>query len=295
MNTTTTRLATKPEVTSIAASSARVAYSDRGAGEPVLMLHCTSASSTEWRSLCDLLGEEFRPIATDQLGCGRSDPWPGQRPFTLAEEAAPILRIIDGIGHPVHLVGHSYGGGLALRIARERPEMVRSLTLVEPSCFHLLRQAGGHEQSLFREITEIADVVRNAVTTGNYGYGMERFVDYWSGKGTWSRMDGEAQTSMSRKLGKVALDFHALTDEPACLEDYAALDHPTLILCGERALAPSRRIVELLADVLPNAVVEEIAGAGHLSPFTHAEAVNEAIHRHIHRTGNPALHHAKAA
>ena len=77
----------------------------------------------------------------------------------------------------MHLVGHSYGGGLALRIARERPEMVRSLTLVEPSCFHLLRQTGGHEQSLFREITEIADVVRNAVTTGNYGYGME---PYWA-------------------------------------------------------------------------------------------------------------------
>ena len=119
--------------------SVAIAYSESGTGEPVLLIHCSSASSAEWDSLRDALDEDFRVIAPDQWGCGESDPWTGQGEFNLAREAAPILDITGRIGTAVHLVGHSYGGGVALRLARERPELIRSLTLIEPSVFHLLR------------------------------------------------------------------------------------------------------------------------------------------------------------
>jgi pimeloyl-ACP methyl ester carboxylesterase len=282
-------------MTTIEMNGAQVAYSDAGTGEPILLIHCSSASGNEWRSLCETLGQRFRPIAPDQWGCGRSDPWMGRGSFNLAEEAAPILRIIDSIGIPVHLVGHSYGGAVALRVARERPQMIRSLTLVEPSSFHVLRNGGAVEQALFCEIADVAEAVKEAVTTGDYWGGMARFVDYWSGEGAWSTMSHEARLKMSQRLAKVVLDFRALFDESATLEDYGTLAHRTLFLCGEHSPGPSRRIVEMLAAVMPRARIERIPGAGHMSPVTHPDAVNTAIREHVCQTTIGEVPQARAA
>lgn len=282
-------------MTTVEMKGAQVAYSDRGTGEPIVLIHCSSASGKEWRSLCETLGRRFRPIAPDQWGCGRSDPWMGCGSFSLAEEAAPILRIIDRIGAPVHLVGHSYGGAVALRVARKRPQVIRSLTLVEPSLFHLLRQGGAAEQGLFREIADVAGAVKEAVTTGDYWGGMARFVDYWSGEGGWSTMSHEARVKMSQRLAKVVLDFRALFDEPATLEDYGTLAHRTLILCGEHSPGPSRRIVEMLATVMPRAHIKRILGAGHMSPVTHPDDVNTAIRDHVCRATAGEAPQAQAA
>lgn len=263
---------------SIDSGESRITYDDTGSGEPVLLVHCSSASGTEWRALRERLGTGFRQIVPDQWQCGASDPWHGRSAFTLGEEAAPIVALLDRIGEPVHLVGHSYGGGVALRVARERPGMIRSLTLIEPSAFHLLRR---REPALFGEISQVARHVERAVAGGDYWNGMGRFVDYWSGAGAWQGMARDIRTRLCQRLPKVVLDFRALFDEPADLDDYAQLEMPTLLVCGDRSPGPSRRIVELLRGALHRASVKRIAGAGHMSPLTHADAVNAAILEHL--------------
>lgn len=263
--------------------SSRINYAETGAGDPVVLIHCSSASGTEWTALCQQLQDQFRCVAPDQWNCGRSDMWPGHGPFTLSEEAEPIIEVIDRIGTPVHLVGHSYGGGVALRVARERPDSIRSLTLIEPSIFHILRHAGCREQELYNEISGVAQAVKQAIGTGDFWAGMGVFVDYWNGEGAWEAMPLEARMKLSQRLGKVVLDFRALFEEPASLVDYAALTPPTLIVCGDSSPAPSRRIVDMLAEAMPGARVQRIAGAGHMSPLTHPDAVNAAVIEHLER------------
>jgi pimeloyl-ACP methyl ester carboxylesterase len=263
--------------------NAAIAYSDSGTGEPVLLIHCSSASRAEWDSLCDALHEDFRVIAPDQWGCGESDPWTGQGEFNLAQEAAPILDIIGRIGAAVHLIGHSYGGGVALRLARQRPDLIRSLILIEPSAFHLLREGDLEDRTLFREIFSVADTVREAILSGDYWGGMGRFVDYWNGEGAWNAMSQKARMKLVENLSKVVLDFHALFAEPTRLKDYAALSIPTLLLCGDRSPKPSCRIVKMLASAMPHARLVRIQGAAHMSPFTHSDAVNAAIGAHLHQ------------
>jgi len=277
---------------SINVNGARIAYTDGGDGDPIVLIHCSSASSAEWRSLVDALDGDFHAIALDQWSCGESDLWRGHEAFGLADEAAPILRLIDSLGTPVHLVGHSYGGGVALHVARRRPGMIRSLTLIEPSLFHLLRNGSAGERTLFREVENIARTVTRAVEGGDRWSGMACFVDYWSGTGTWESMPHAARAQLSRRLDKVVLDFRALIEEPAELDDYAVLDIPTLIVCGERSPAPSRRIVEMLAAAMPRARVERIADAGHMSPVTHSHAVNDSIHTHLRGTASVPRRHA---
>lgn len=265
------------------AKQSTISYAEAGQGEPVVLVHCSSASATEWTALCDELGDQFRSIMPDQWSCGHSDPWPGLGPFTLADEAAPVVGLIDRLGSPVHLVGHSYGGGVALRIALERPAMIRGLTLVEPSIFHVLNGIGPKEQALYHEISGVAEAVKLAVNTGDLWGGMGRFVDYWNGEGAWDAMPAEARLKLSQRLGKVVLDFKALFEEPASIDDYAAIPAPTLLVCGNRSPGPSRRIVELLAGAMTDAVVAPIEGAGHMSPLTHPGAVNRAIAGFLHR------------
>lgn len=265
------------------ANPACIANIDVGRGEPVVMIHCSSATKAEWQSLCETLNADFQSFAVDQWGCGQRAPWTDKGEFNLVSEAAPIIELIRNIGTPVHLVGHSYGGGVALRIARELPQLIRSLTLVEPSSFHLLKEGNTDDQTLLQEIIDVAEAVNEAVSSGNYWGGTGTFVDYWSGEGTWDAMPHKLQMTLSQTLGKVILDFAALLNEPALLEDYATITCPTLILCGERARRPSRRIVRMLAGTMPAAYVQEVAGAGHMSPLTHPETVNDLIREHLYR------------
>src|SRR3954462_12885429 len=104
----------------------------------VIALHCSGASGQMWRHLAALLGDRFSLLAPDLIGCGAAAPWNGAHDFTVADEAALTIGLIDASHGPVHLVGHSYGGGVALRVARERPSRIASLTLYEPSLLSVL-------------------------------------------------------------------------------------------------------------------------------------------------------------
>lgn len=264
------------------------AYTDKGRGETVVMIHCSSACAREWQKLSEALNADFRSIAVDQWGCGKSAPWGGQTDFTLACEAEPIVKLMRDFGTPVHLVGHSYGGAVAAKIAREHPDIVSSLTLIEPSSFHLLTASPG-DADLLREITSIARTVTNAVSTGGYWQGAEKFVDYWSGKGSWNAIPQELKMRLSQTLGKVVLDFQALLNETALPEDYADIACPTLLLCGEFARAPSRRIIDIFAAMIPGAILHTIPKAGHMSPVTHPDIVNRKIIEHLYLHSDSGL------
>src|ERR1700759_5662393 len=118
----------------------------------VIALHCSGSGATQWRKLGEALGSRHALVAPEHYGCDSTGPWSGERAFTLADEAAKTGGIINASRGKVHLVGHSYGGGVALRAAIERPERIASLTLYEPSAFHLLKMMGSYGAHALAEI-----------------------------------------------------------------------------------------------------------------------------------------------
>ena len=248
---------------------------------PVVMLHCSASSGRQWDALSEVLGQRSAVAAPDQWSCGNRGPWRGLGRFSLSAEAAAVHETIDRLGRPVHLVGHSDGGALAMHIARCRPDAVASLTLIEPSAFHLLRHSHAADRAIFGEIAGVARDVDCALENGDAHSGMARFVDYWSGAGAWDHMSEKARAKFAPRLEKIALDFQALFDEPAELADFADLKLPTVIVRGSLSPAPSRRIVEMLAGALRGARVEVIFRADHMSPLSHADTVNCIVAAHI--------------
>ena len=258
-----------------------VEYAECGRGQPVVLLHSTGASSGQWRALTDRLSARFHVFAPDLYGYGATGPWPGHGAFSLADEAALVHMLLDCFEEPAHLVGHSYGGAVALHVARARGEELRSLTLIEPVAFHLLRGGDETDTTALCEITEIAEMVTRSLGRGNYVEGFGRFVDYWSGPGTWTGIPLSKRTGMAASLAKVALDFHATITDAAHLIDFGRIAVPTLLMQGSQTALPTRRICHRLAGVLPGASTRTIRGAGHMSPLTHRDEVNDLIVAHL--------------
>ncbi|HEX2257756.1 MAG TPA: alpha/beta hydrolase [Afifellaceae bacterium] len=248
------------------------------AARPVIVaLHCSGSTGRQWSGLIERLGGSHDVHAPDLFGTASRGPWLGAREFSLADEAEPILALIDRAEAPAYLVGHSYGGGLALHVALSRPDRVAGLALYEPSSFHLLKGMGGEGIAALSEITELVRAVDDGVLSGAYREAAARFVDYWGGSGAWAAMPPRLQAALVRYLPKACLDFRALIGAPGTLEDLRQLMCPCLIVRGEQAPRPTQLMAEVLADHLPGATTALIRGAGHMGPLTHCSVVSGAI------------------
>ena len=256
--------------------------------ELVIALHCSGAGAGQWRLLGQVLGPDYELAAPEHYGCESVGPWTGEHAFTLADEAKRTIALIDSSERKVHLVGHSYGGAVALHVALVRPEKIASLTLYEPSAFHLLRQFGPRAAAALAEIRSIAELTGAGVVIGDYRGAAATFIDYWSGPGAWDALRPAVQEALTRWTPKAPLDFTALIDEPTSAGAYARITCPTLVIRGEFAPAPTRLIAEMLPSLLPVARLEVTAGAGHMGPITHAAQVSGLIAGHIDEIAAPA-------
>jgi pimeloyl-ACP methyl ester carboxylesterase len=247
----------------------------------VVALHCSGAGAGQWSNLAEALGGDYDVLAPEHYGCESSGPWTGEHAFTLADEAARAIALIDNSEEKVHLVGHSYGGGVALHVALARPDQIASMALYEPSAFHLLRQLGEPGAEAYAEISGVAWCLCDRVMSGNYRAAVAVFVDYWNGPGTWDAMRPAAQNALIRWAPKGPLDFRAVIDDPTSARAYRGLNMPVLILRGEHAPTPTRVIADGLSELLPSCRLMKIDGAGHMGPLTHASEVSALIVRHI--------------
>ena len=272
------------ELNGTTVSYLRTGGADTGRSETVVLLHSSACSGAQWRSFAESYGESFRVIAPDLYGYGATAPWSGGDRLRLADEAAIVSVLTADCDEPIHLVGHSYGGAVALKLAIERPERVRSLTLIEPVSFHLLWNSDARAVKFFDEVRVLADDVTAAVERGAHAAAMQRFVDYWNGKGAWAGMGERQRDAVLRTAPKIPMDFWAAITEPTLLEDYAALTQPTLILRGDRSPAPVQRIADLLASALSRVQTKILHGAGHMLPLTHRHIVNPIVAQQLQAT-----------
>jgi len=251
-----------------------------GIGEPVVLLHCTAGSGRQWADMVEALRPDFRAIAPDLCGYGDTAHWPGNGTFNLAVEADLIAALLDMLGRPAHIVGHSYGGAVALQFASRHPRYLKSLTLIEPASFHLLRDGDGIDEQAFREISETGATVVNALNCGDYQGGMRRFVDYWSGEGAWDALPASQRLALAARINKVTIDFWATINDPMRRDDLASLEMPTLVVSGGRSPLPTRRICFHLSRMISDVTVRTVPNAGHMLPFTHFGELRPLVAEH---------------
>src|SRR5258706_4733812 len=109
-----------------------------GAGDPVTLLHSSGLSGRQWRRLVpELVQRGMRAVVPDLTGHGRSDPWPEPTTFSFRTDVDRVVEILEA-GEPAHVIGHSYGGLIALHAGLAAPRSMRSLSLFDPVAFGVL-------------------------------------------------------------------------------------------------------------------------------------------------------------
>jgi pimeloyl-ACP methyl ester carboxylesterase len=259
-----------------------VFYRDEGAGPTVVLGHSSAGSSGQWSALFDRLRERYRLIAPDHLGYGRTAAYAGDLPLIEHEQA--VIDALLNIGNePVHLVGHSYGGALMAHAAVRTPGRVRSLTLIEPTLFHLL--ASTQRTIAHQEIWEVAQRVIRHVTAGNPEEAARGFIDYWVAPSAYDAMDERVRASVMAGMSKVHDEWlTAFEAQGATLEALAALSMPIQLVAGSTTTRAARDVLDVLRGIWPGAGYAEIPGAGHMSPLTHTTRVNDIAERFLDQT-----------
>jgi pimeloyl-ACP methyl ester carboxylesterase len=246
---------------------------------PVVFLHGTAASPRQWRDFISHLPHPFEIFTLDLPDHVAHEVRSEQR--SLSEEAQLLVHRVRGLGQPFHLVGHSYGAALALRIAMQWPGLVRSLTMFEPAMFHLLRDGHPFERQMHRDIARLESDLRRAVAAGAPESGAARFIDFWNGPGGFDVYAPEARRKVVARMDLILANFRSLDREAWPLPALARVSSPTLGVYGENSPLLVQHLTRLIAGVIENAKVLPVSAAGHMLPVTHAAAAAKLLSAHI--------------
>ncbi len=255
--------------------SLTIDHTDDGSGQPVILVHSSVSANRQWRALCDALKDRYRVIAVNLYGYGETTPWPGTAPQSLYAQAQLITSICQGIDTPIHLVGHSFGGSVALKAAMLLGSRVESMTLLEPNPFYLLKQEG--RMQAFLEARGLHDHVKCYGSLGDWPKVAERFADYWLGDGAWRTMPEKRRTAFAEALAPNFYEWDAVMGEPTTVAELKALQMRTMVVSDRATRLPIREIIDLLTTACPHWAFRTLAEGGHMAPLTRPELVNPLV------------------
>lgn len=245
-------------------------------GEVLVLVHGFASWAFSWRAQRRALVEAgYRVVTVDQLGCGASERVAAPV-YDTATQTAVLLAALDALGvGTAHVVGHSFGGRVAMQLALQAPERVRSLVLICPEAFAETRPpiAGVVAAPLLGPALAYYSLAPLLVPVG---------LRSLSGSDAWLTPEArEGYIAPLRIRGSVASQVwqarspkDGATSVPRHL---AEIRQRTLLLWGARDTAFPPADGERLAQIMPDARLRLLEGVGHLPHEEQAEVVSAAI------------------
>jgi len=239
-----------------------LAFSETGAGPPLVILPGLFGSKRNWAALARALGERHRVLTADLRNHGES-PW--AEPHDYPALAADVAHLIERtVGGPANVLGHSMGGKAAMMLALERPELVERLVVLDIAPVASTGTPLAYVQAMralplerFTRRSEVADALAEAIPDR----GVRNFLSL-------NAAVGDAGLSWTINLAALERDFEAILGFPE-IPPGRSFPGPTLFLGGGRSdyLRPEHR--PEIERLFPAATIETIPEAGH---WVHADA-----------------------
>ncbi|MDI9979556.1 alpha/beta hydrolase [Rhodococcus sp. IEGM 1307] len=251
---------------------ARVGARTKGRGRAVLLLHGVGSASASFWAQFETFNHEFELIAWDAFGYGDSSD-PAAEPC-LDDYAAAAAALLDARGHEdAHVVGVSWGGVVATRLAMRHPKRVRTLALVSSTY-------GRKNNAAVREGfgSRIAALERDGVRL-------------WAQARVDRQVSRHASLELRRRIVENAVASVRLPGFTAATRTLADTDHrpaldavqaSTIVLCGDQDEITGPAESRVLADGISGAEFLLVPGGGHLLNQDQSGVVNAALNRHWH-------------
>ncbi len=250
-------------------------FERHGGGRPLLLLHGFTGSSQNWRPLLPGLAVHYQVILVDILGHGRTASPPNENRYTIDRVVADLMALVDQWGYSeMGLLGYSMGGRLALATAVTHPHRI-SYLILESASPGLETMA--ERQARATQDRELADWIE--------AEGMQAFVNRWEQLPLWASQQ-QLSPEIRQRLHQQRLQNNpqglanslrgmGTGAQPSFWEQLPELKIPTLLLAGELD-TKFVAINQQMAELLPNAHLEIVPGAGHT---VHLERPSAWLHQ----------------
>lgn len=244
----------------------RIAYEQGGGGPHLLLVHGSVLNRARWATIRPLFERHFTVSAMDRRGYGESDD---QADYALAREFEDIVAVVDALGAPVLLFGHSFGALCALEAAM-RTDRLSGLVLYEP---FIGEGEGFCSPEQLRRLDDLlaagdrAGVVR-AFMADVMGMAPQQ-IDALQSSPTWANRVAAAHT--------IPREHRAEERYRLPVERAARLSTPTLLLQGGESLPVFAAVIARLQSVLPNARTTILPGQQHMAMETAPDLVVAAV------------------
>jgi pimeloyl-ACP methyl ester carboxylesterase len=276
---------TDVEIKVVDAGSQVTGIAEAGEGQPVLLLHGSGpgvSGLANWRlTLPGLASAGFRAIAPDQLGFGRTVP-PDDHRYSLESWVDHAIDLLDSLGlERVHLIGNSFGGAVALRLAANHPERVDRLVLMGAAGVPFPITAGldlawGYEPSVER-MAEIIELM----SYDSSGFGRELIQQRYEASienGADERFAAMFPAPRQRWVDALSTSY----------ESIARITSPTLVIHGrDDRVVPIQNSMTLL-QLLPDVRAHIFGQCGHWTQIEHAAEFNDLVASFFHETKDAA-------
>jgi pimeloyl-ACP methyl ester carboxylesterase len=254
-------------------------FTDTGSGPIVLFVPGSYSTTAAWRPIQKALPPRWRFVATSLCGYGGTLETRGIGDFKIEHE----VRVIEAAaraagGGPIHLVGHSFGGTVALAAARAGAIEVASLSLFEANPVSLLRHHG--HAKLHDDTLRMSQDFEHAAQAGERD-AAARIIDFWGGGGNFAALPAPVQDYCRLKVDANVLDWRSAFAFDLSSDDLAPMDFPVLLVRGEGANPAMVAMTELLGSKLPRVRTEVVTGAGHFLVSSHPAECAVLLDRHL--------------
>jgi pimeloyl-ACP methyl ester carboxylesterase len=250
-----------------------------GSGTPLVLLHATLSNTTELRGLMAVLAGAFQVVSVDRraAGASRMPPDDPGGAIDVATHIDDLLAVMDLLldGQRPLVVGHSFGGCVALELAARHPDRILGAWVFEPPYLPLL---GGSVPGLRSLGERIAALARDEGPTA----AAFAFLDAVRGPGTADRLPAAARARLGAEGRAAVADAALLGLEP---EGLARIVVPLEMGLGSRSGGPYPAVADELARRVPGLAIERLPELGHGAPVSRPEPVARSIVAFARRIG----------
>jgi pimeloyl-ACP methyl ester carboxylesterase len=260
-------------------------YVDLGRGAPVVFVHGMVCDHRVWNAQLKALATSVRCIAYDQRYFGIDD-WPQEGPRYSVETHTDDLACFleEVVQRPAHIVGHSYGGGVALALAVAKPDWVQSLCLYEPAGLPATISDSEHLATIDAERSEIAPVV-DTIAQGQQVAAVKQAVDWIEGiSGSFNSLPSVVQQVIRENAHTLAQHLSAPPSKVTCA-DLHAISAPVTLLRGADTRPYFAIFANAIGQCLVNAEAVVLPGVRHFAPFQDADLLARQVSSHLQRCG----------
>lgn len=238
------------------------------------MIHCSLSHSGAWTALAEQLQDMLHMTAFDIPGHGKSADWDNRAEL----QSVTTNMAADFPTGPVDVIGHSFGGTVALRLAIEHPHLVRSLTLIEPVFFAV---AFADHPELRAEYDALHVPQLRAVARGDMTAATKAFNEMWGDAAMpWDSLPQSMRDNMTKRFGTIITAGPAVENDVGGMMSSGALRRisvPTLLMEGAQSPKILGLVNQGLAKRLPNTQHAVLSDSGHMLPITHPVPVGQLI------------------